>query len=253
MKQCIRYSSGLTWILIISVCLLGVSCSTDTKTVDVVNEVLPVSTSYIGIAPTLNELASLPPEERSARLAQSWPNLSTGILYYARIHGLIPKSARIDRIELRFGSLDHVRANDGAGAGHEGHFTNQLVARVYVTDKSAPVDLIILCLNGMSVVNAEDWNKLQTLSTPPPIESFRIGKREGLIHHVDFPMAIDLAEKFGLPLYTSQVMDSKHRITPEQARRMEPLTARTQVSVRVYEGDKFDLVAGTYTPAKRFK
>jgi hypothetical protein len=105
----------------------------------------------------------------------------------------------------------------------------------------------------MSVVNPEDWNKLQTLSTQPPMESFRIGKREGLIHHVDFPMAIDLAEKFGLPLYTSQVMDSNHRITPEQARRMEPLTARTQVSVRVYEGDQFDLVAGTYTPAKRFK
>ena len=75
---------------------------------------------------------------------------------------------------------------------------------------------------------------------------FTIGPREGLIHHVDFPTAIDLADRFGLGLYRGRLMSTAQLITPAQARRLQNRTDWEQVTVRVYSGDRFDLNHMTY-------
>lgn len=226
------------------------ACGKKTPTVDVVNGISPVSTSLAGVRVTMDQLAQLPPAERAARLQRDWPHLAEEVGYYARNHSLIPSGANVERIEFVYGSLAQVRANDGAGAGHDGKADNQLIARVHVAGQASPIDLFVVCLNGM-VADPRDMGKLQTLTTSVPAQQFTIGRREGLVHHVDYPLAIDLAERFNLPLYAGQQMREADRITPERAWRMEPDTARVQVTVRVYEGDRFDLVANTYTPAHR--
>lgn len=217
---------------------------------DVVNGISPVSTSLAGTRVTMEQLAQLPADQRAARLQRDWPHLSEEVTYYARAHQLIPTTANVERIEFLFGSLGQVRANDGSGAGHEGYANNQLVARVHVAGQTAPVDLFVLCLNGM-IADPKEMGKLQSLGSYTPAQRFTIGPREGLVHHVDYPLAIALAERFNLPLYAGRQMNGHNQITPERARRMEPDTARTQVTVKVYEGDRFDLVAGTYTPAPK--
>lgn len=220
------------------------------KKVDVANSIQPVSTALVGIRPTLEELAKLPPQQRIARLWQDWPHLDEDVIYFARSHNMIPKGAEVQSVDFFFGSLDHVRARDAMGAEHTGYFRDQIVSRLHVRGQNNPVDVIVQCLNG-TFIDPKDLKRLQPLGMFVPAQRFEIGPREGLVHYVDYPLAIDLAERFKLPLYRDRLMDEEFRITPEQARRMEPDTARVQVTVRVYEGDRFDLVAGTYTLAPK--
>ena len=220
------------------------------KAVDVVNGITPASSALSDIRVTLQELARMPTNQREARLRQDWPRLEQGVVYFLRRANRLPDNTEVERVEFRFGSLDHVRAQDGAGNQHEGYFRDQLVARVYLRGDQKPVDVIVQCLNGTFFL-PEDYNKLQPIGSYNVAERFTIGPREGLIHHVDFPVAIDLAERFHLPLYRGRHMKDKAQISPAEARRLEPMTDRVQVTVQVYEGDAFDLVSMTYTPATR--
>jgi hypothetical protein len=245
------FTRKLTFYLVAGVAIilaLGLMAGCKKK-VDVVEGISPVSTALSGVRVTIQQLAQLPPAERAARLRRDWPHLSEEVVYYARAHRLIPANAEIRRVEFLFGSLDRVSAMDSTRATREGFFKDQLVARLHADDGPS-VDLIVLCLNGM-VASPKDMGKLQNIGIQFPVQRFMIGPREGLVHHVDYPLAIDLAEKFNLPLYAGRQMIDKRRITPAEARRMEPDTARTQVTVCVFEGDRFDLVAGTYTPAPK--
>jgi len=63
---------------------------------------------------------------------------------------------------------------------------------------------------------------------------------------VDFPTAIDLADRFGLALYRGRLMSTATLITPAQARLLQNRTDWEQVTVRVYRGDRFDLNRMTY-------
>jgi hypothetical protein len=60
-----------------------------------------------------------------------------------------------------------------------------------------------------------------------------------------------LAERFNLPLYRGKIQTEKNKITPTIARNMESQIDRVQVTVRVFEGDRFDLNTMIYTPGSR--
>ena len=237
-------------LIIAMVSVLAVSgCKKSVPAVDVVNGITPVSDSMSGIRVTMDQLAQMPVAERAARLNRDWPHLSEDVTYYARFHGLIPGNATVAHVDFLFGSLANVRAGDGSGVQHTGYANNQLVARIHL-EGQAPIDLFVLCFNGM-VAAPKDMEDLQLLSSSMPIEQFTIGQRQGLVTYVDYPVAISLAEKFHLPLYQGRRQIYRHLITPAQARQLEPDTARVQVTVKVYTGDRFDLAAGTYSPAVR--
>jgi hypothetical protein len=216
--------------------------------IDVVNGVTPVSSALSSVRATINELAVMSPAERSARLQHDWPHLGEDVVYYVRAAHEIPSDAVVERVEFFFGSLEHVTAGDLALIQYEGHAKNQLIARLHLRGRATPLDFFVLCLNGM-VSPGGAVEHLQTLGSSAPAQRFTIADRQGLVTYVDYPLAISLAERFHLPLYRGRKMAAKDRITPDQARQLEPDTARVQVTVRVCPGDRFDLVAGTYTPA----
>jgi hypothetical protein len=221
--------------------------------VDVVNGIRPASTALHGIHVFVRELVKLPEADRAAYLKEARPRLEQGVAYYLRHDPSIPPARRIkedqtiDRVEFFFGSLNNVTADDQAGTKHQGYFKDQLVARVSVHG-AAPIDVLVQCLNGLFVLPGQ-IDHLQSLGAAIPVERFTIGKGEGLINYVDFPVAIDLAERFQLSLYRGKVMTKAHLIDPVAARGLEHETDRVQVTVRVVEGDSFNLVTQQFQPS----
>lgn len=228
----------------------GLSCSKTQQTTDVVHGLPPVSDAFERIEETNRAMATMNPEQRRAYLHQHWPNLEEGIVYFLRQRGRINSSETVSRVDFRYGSLDSVRAEGGDGEIKTGYFNNQLVALVYVNGRGEALAVIVRCLNGM-FAEPEDFQSLPQLVSNTPVERFTIGPREGLVDHVPFPVAIDLAERHNLPLYRGHRINRRRLITPAQARQMEPRTDVVQVTVRVYTGDQFDLVNNTYTPARQ--
>lgn len=239
-------------VVLVGLPLIHAACAKDAEAVDVVNGVRPAHTAFRDIHIFANELAALPKEERAARLKEAKPRLEIGVVHFLRGMGRIPQNAEAEKVEFLFGSLDHVRANDGEGVEHKGYFKDQLVARVHIKDQKDPIDVLVQCLNGVFILPG-DWQKLQSLGEAVPQERFTISRREGLVHHVDYQVAIDLAEYFDLPLYRGRTQTDRHSISPTEARRLESETDRVQVTVHVEDGDRFDLVAMTYNgrPGRR--
>lgn len=229
--------------------LVAVGCSK--KQVDLVNGVPPVATSLAGVEETLSTLASLPPGERGAYLERTWPHLEEDVVYYLRRIGKLPLyGTPVTRVEFLYGSMDYAVAESGDGQRRQGFFSNQLVAVVYPQGRE-PIPVIVKCLNGTFMLPEDLRQHLQMVGDHAPEERFTIGPREGLIHHVDFPTAIDMAQQFNLPLYRGRIIDDKFRITPDEARHLESTTDRLQVTVYVVEGDQFNLVSMTFTPSPR--
>ncbi|KKW48078.1 MAG: hypothetical protein UY99_C0014G0008 [Parcubacteria group bacterium GW2011_GWA1_59_11] len=229
--------------------LIGLAGACGKKKVDLVNGVPPVSGSLASIAETLDRMAVLPPGERGAYLERTWPHLDEDVVYFLRRMDRIPQGSRVDRVEFRYGSLNDVRAESRDGERY-GYFENQIVALVHVGGVREPIAVIVQCLNGTFAL-LEQLNALQPVGSHVPQERFAIGPREGLIHHVDFPTAIAIAERHALPLYRGRDIRESNRITPAEARQMESTTDRLQVTVYVVEGDRFDLASGTFPPSPR--
>lgn len=194
---------------------------------------------------TLEKMAQIPESERGAYLERAWPNLPRSVTYFLRQHGKIAPNQTVGRIEFKYGSLKNVKAESRDGDRY-GYFRDQLVAVVYLEGVRDPLKVIVQCLNGTFALE-DDLKSLQAVGSHTPIEQFRIARGEGLIHHVDFPTAIALAERHNLPLYRGKKMEEAKKITPAQARELETETDRLQVTVRVFEGDRFDLARGTFT------
>ena len=225
------------------------ACAKQKESVDLVKEVPPVSTSMASVAPTLETMAALPPAERGRYLERAWPHLSADVVYFLRRMGKITPASTVSRVEFRYGSLGNVRAESRDGERF-GFFRDQLVALIHLEGTPNPIAVIVECLNGTFAL-PEELGRLQTVGSHTPVERFRIGHREGLIHHVDFPTAIALAEHFRLPLYKGRKIAEKYQITPAEARLLEPTTSRLQVTVYVVQGDEFDLRHMTFTPSPR--
>ncbi|HWH07154.1 MAG TPA: hypothetical protein VNU47_01340 [Candidatus Paceibacterota bacterium] len=71
-----------------------------------------------------------------------------------------------------------------------------------------------------------------------PAEAFTIGAGEGLVHYVSYQESIDRAEACGLPVYMGKGA-SAVQITYDEARGLESMTDRVQVTVPLQIGDVF--------------
>lgn len=232
-------------VLVVVVLLTSIACGKKPAGVDLARGITPVSTQFAGIRTTLEQLAALPPAQRQEVLRREYPHLETDLVYFLRRNNKLSANQRVESVEFLLGSASGIKAEDRHGVVHEGYIKDQLLAKVKVVGVNKPITVIVECLNGTFDLPGG----LQSLGRYTPEEQFVIGPREGLIHHVDFRTAIDLAERFNLPLYRTQNMDSRNRITPAIARSMESNTDRIQVTVQVYEGDRFDLVNMRFTPS----
>jgi hypothetical protein len=219
------------------------------KGADLVHGVAPVSTRLQSIAPTIEEMARIQdPAERQAVLQRNWPHLQQDIIYYLRGDGKIQSNEQVARVEFRFGSLEGIQGESASREYQRGFVKDELIATIFVTGRD-PFHVLVLCTNGM-VAPLDDVQGLQLVgSHNVPMERFTIGRGKGLVHYVDYPLAIDLAERFRLPLYRGRDQRDANRITPAQARALENRTDWTQVTVGVKEGDVIDLRTGTYTSA----
>lgn len=223
---------------------------TISRGVDLVRAIHPVSTDLANTRVTIEALAGMQPQVRLARLRQDWPRLEESLVYFLRSNGRIRQDQEVRNVDFRFGSLEGVEAEDATGRRHRGYFENQLVARVSLAGVQQPIDVLVNCLNGLFALPGE-MDRLQPLYTAVPQQRFRIARREGLVHHVDYPVAMDLAQRFNLDLYQGRRMVPRKKITPQRGRELEPTTNRLQVTVKVYPGDEFDLVAMRFTPSSQ--
>ena len=238
----------LFFVLAIVLAMFAAGCG---KKVDVVNGLTPVSTSMADTQATLDALAKLPEAQRGAYMHRMHPDLAQRIVYYLRQRGKIQSGAEVQGVDFYFGSLDKVKAEDANGQVVQGYFKDQIVARVRVAGLKSPIAVIVRCLNGTFEL-PEDLARagMTPMGMQRPNERFTIGKNDNLVSHVGYRTAIDLAERHSLELWRGKGK-ARQKIAPADARRLESETDRVQVAAMVYEGDRFDLVAGTYTPAPK--
>ena len=234
------------WLAVLAM-LFAIGCGEDK--IDVVNDVEPVSASLSSVAETMNAMVALPEGEWGAYLERNWPHLDEDVVFYLRRTGQLADGIVVERVEFRYGSLDDVWALDQEGERRHGYFRDQIIAVVYPAG-GEPKAVIVQCLNG-TFASVDELNRLQLVGSHTPIEAFTIGRGEGLIHYVDFPVAIDIAERFGLLLYRGRWINRRFEITPDEARRLEHNTDYEQVTVYVVEGDTFDLRRMIFTPSER--
>lgn len=235
--------------LAIVTAIIGVTAVQASK-IDLVEGVEPMSRSMASISTTIDRLAELQPEQRGAYLEQTWPHLDEDVVFFLRAQNRIPADTPVSRVEFKFGDLDNIWAQEAGGERRFGYVEDQLVAVIQVAGVEKPIVVLVQCLNG-TFMELDRVNDLQSVGTHTPIERFVIGPREGLVHHVDYPAAIALAEEHRLPVYKTSVQIPSNRISYATARAMESQTDWTQVTVRVFPGDEFNLVNGTYTSANR--
>lgn len=236
---------GAGALLVAGIMLFGPKAS---ARVDVVEGIKPVSTQMLGIAGTIDDMAKLPVAERGAYLERNWPHLSEDMVFFLQRRGKIAPGVEPTKVEFYFGSMDKVLAENGDGGRQRGYFANQLVAVVTVPGQKDPIKVLVQCTNGTFAL-VEDLRKLQAVGEHTPQMRFTLGAGEGFTRHLDYPAAIQLAQDLGKPLFRTGRMTPENRITPDQARALESSLDWVQVTVgNVFQGDKVDLIAGTYTP-----
>lgn len=222
------------------------------KKVDLVNGVPPVSRDFASMGQYMTQLAALPADQRAARLAHDYPHLQDQLVQSLRSRGKVTNGQEVRSVQFVFGSQGRAKAESGDGKTYDGFFKDQLVARVTIAGQDKPLDVLVVCLNGtFSLPGDLAKAGFTDLGVRTVAQRFTIGKGEGLIPHVGYQLAIDLAERFNLPLYRGKGWNGTNRISPAQARSMEGNTDREQVTVGVWEGDRFDLTTfpPTFTPS----
>jgi hypothetical protein len=241
----------LAMLAIVSLGLIQIACS-EAEAVDLVGGIEPASTAFGGnIHGYAQELARLPADQRKEYLDRARPRLEEGVVYFLRDMGRIRAGERAERVEMFFGTVEGTQATDRSGKVHRGYFKDELVARVHLSGGRTE-DALVRCLN-MWLELPEHIEKLQPLRDTRfnELQEFTIGRGEGLVHHVDYAVAMDLASRHNLPLYRGRVQDQRFQITVEQARGLESRTDFEQVTVGVVEGDRFDLANGTWRRSNR--
>jgi len=209
---------------------------------DVVRDVTPVWQLSADREEILTNLRNMPENERGTYLARTWPQLSNNIVVWLRHRSVLEKNDQVTSVKYSFGSASSAKAEDFNGTIHEGSFTGELVAYVFIKGKSEPIMVAVQCLNGMFNVIGD----FKEVYTEPYTGTFTIRPGEGLCNYVDYQTAIHIAEIFNLPIFMGKRDKPDMRITPEQAYELEDETDRIQVTVKVYTTDVFDLNAMTY-------
>lgn len=221
------------------------------QTLDVVNDIQPVSATFADFRTTNNQMASMTAEEMRECLKDTHPNMHSGICYFLRGQQRLPDGIAVEKVDFYFGSADNVRAGSGDGILYIGFIKNQLVAVITVSGSEETITVLVQCMNGAEFTWPEEEmpKNLIAVGTYIPNEHFTISPGEGLIHHVSYVVAIDLAGRHNLSLYQGDRFDPRNLITPKFALTLESNTDREQVTVLVNPGDIFDLVNMTYTPS----
>lgn len=249
MKSTRRIATFVVGIVAITAIAVSVACNNqaEARGVDLVDGIAPASDAFAGIHGFAEELAALPPQERMALIEKARPRLNQAVVYFLRNLDRIKRSEKVEKVELFFGSIEGTRAKDGEGKEFKGYFLNELVARVHLKGGRTE-DALVRCLN-LYLELPEHIAKLQRLSSTEitEVKEFTIEKGQGLIHHVDYTVAIDLAERHNLKLYRGRDQNEMFLISPDVARGLEWETGRVQVTVGVMEGDHFNLADGTFS------
>ena len=94
--------------------------------------------------------------------------------------------------------------------------TDELVASVWPRGGTKSVDVLVRCLNGYFVVVGGEIN-LDRGWTETPTMRFTVERPWGLTHYVDYPTAVELAERFDLKMFQGKGK-REVEITPTQAR-----------------------------------
>ncbi len=192
----------------------------------------------------VSDLQNAPNDEtRIKMLNQRSSYLTQQLIMYLRNHGY---KCPIDTILYRYGSgkaID-VTAKDGK---HSGPFKPQPYALIKGGECFRDsMYVFILCFNGTFSLTSSDASNIGGGSP-----RFRIAAGNGINSYVDYKTSIDLAEAFHIPIYKGKGWNDANRITPAQARALENQLGQHQVTVRVFEGDEFDLGNMTYNGRKR--
>lgn len=233
-------------VILISAEITHVSCSNAKGSgLDVARGITPMVTPSPEVVSFIDEFRQTDPSQQAALLSKnSW--LNQRLIMYARENKYIPAGAVIDSVAYHYGS-SKAQAADKTGKIFKGHITDELVGFVYIKGaKNNPTGIIVYCTNGTFGPLSENLRRVGTLSG-----IFTIKKGQGITPYVDYQTSIMLAEYFSLPLYRGKIQTEENRITPTVAKNMESNTDRVQVTVRVYEGDVFNLNNMTYTSARQ--
>lgn len=207
---------------------------------DVVNGITPVQHWDNSTYDLLDSLKRIPDNAKLQFIKKNLPYLTPALCRYIEERF---KNHSIDSIVYSFGTGKAKGVLDSAGIRHNGVFSNELIAYVWLKPTKL-VKVFVRCLNGTFEIEGD--KRLGAISN-----EFVIQPGEGLCHHLDFATSIWLAKKFNLPLFKGKVFKAKYRITPNQAKQIS--TSRKQISVLVYAGDRFRLFGNEagYTPARR--
>lgn len=241
MKKTFRFGFALTIVLsFLSINFLSSCNNAKAEKIDVARGIAPMVTPSAQVVSFIDEFRQTEPS-RQAVLLTSNPWLNQRLIMYARENKYLTPGANIDSVVYHYGS-SKAQAADKTGKIFKGQITNELVGFIYVKGKKDPVGVIVYCTNGTFGALSDNLRRVGTLPG-----SFTILKGQGINHHVDYQTAIMLAEHFNLPLYRGKNQTDANRITPTVAKNMESETDRTQVTVKVFPGDNFNLNTMTMT------
>ena len=229
-------------IIFLVVCLvIAVALSWPKK--DVVLD-FPANSSDPWRTQLVQDIQNAPNDEvRIKMLNQRSSYLTQQLIMYLRNNGY---KCPIDTILYRYGSgkAKNVTSKNGK---HSGPFKPQ----PYAVIKGGKcfkdsMYVFILCFNGTFSLTSSDASNIGGGSP-----RFTIAAGNGINSYVNYKTSIDLAETFHIPIYKGKGWDATNRITPAQARALENQIDQHQITVRVFEGDLFDLGNMTYNGRKR--
>ena len=215
------------------------SCSKN-EDVNLTTGMTPVAAVDSAHMKILDALVGVPDDQKMVFINKHWPTLEKDAPVVAKNYGYLPQGAHVDSVALFFGS-GQGKANDKFMETHKGYFKNELIAALYVHGTKDPIYFFVKCTNGL--MEPVDHNLIRIGSTSDLV--FIIQQGQGLCSHVDYKTSILLARAFGLNLFTEK--NRAQNITYDQALALENETDQIQVTVDVYEGDRFDLNTMTLT------
>lgn len=230
--------------MIVALAILFLASSCSKNDVDLAKGIDPRITPDNTLIQTLADISSAPDDQARMEIISETPSLNSKIITYAKELGQIRENAHIDSLVYYFGSAE-AQAEDKSGKIFDGKIIDETVAFIYHDGSKEPFAVIVYCQNGMF----GPMNELRRLGRANL--AFVIGKGEGLNRYVDYQTSIMLAEYFNIPIYRGRQMNQSNLISGDEALSLESSLDQLQVTVKVYQGDQFDIGKMTYRPANR--
>lgn len=218
---------------------------------DILEKLPPVSAELADdLRPIQNEMANMERERAYFYLNSKWPRIQSDVVRILREKNVLKPSDTVELVDIVF--VKNMKDVIGVGADkmqYRGQLKNQLIAGLIYRDPNLPRRYFILS-SFNELVPPDRFNKLSGLGVFEVKEQFEIGEREGLVNHVSYRTAVELARKHNLELYHGRGVGTEGvRISTRQAHALRSLTDEVQVTIRVYPGDRFNLAIGEFIPS----